>query len=254
MKVTGDLPANLSYLARGPVFPSTLPFQNNLPPGLSHLVQSPPSPPSLWSRFTSLVGRAPIGQQFLVWGGLGGLGLQMFFGSEKGFFGNLLSFGLSIAGLATLIPGMQCLILPIAAIYAARGLFTMATGEGFMERGMGLLDLACAIPGYSIFKNWKNISQAATSLASRTGISTLANNTGISTAHAYARTIATDSFGPAAGRQVSWVASAFRNPREAFGNLAESSGRGLSYYWGRFTDGARNAAPPIPGLMAGAGI
>ena len=239
-----DLPANLMYLTRGPVFPSTLPFENNLPSGLHHLVQSPSSSSSLWSRFMSVMGKAPVGQQFLAWGGIGGLVLNMFMGTERSFFGNILNFGLSVAGIASLfVPGLA---LPVAAIYAARGLFTMATGGGLLT---GLLDLACAFPVYGMWKNWGNISQAATRLAERTGISTV---------HTYSRAIAKYSFGPGAGRQVSQIGNAFsRNPRETLGNIAESTGRGLSYYSGRFMNGARSATTavsPAPALIAGAGI
>ena len=251
-----DLPANLTYLTRGVQFPSTLPFQNNLPQGLNHLVQSSPSYSSslsLLSRFTSLVGKAPAGQQFLVWGGIAGLGLNMFFDSESSTLGKIFNFGLSIAGLATLFPPLHVLILPLAAIYAARGLWTLATGEGFLGKSMGLLDLACAIPVFGMVKNWANISKTATDLAGRTGINT---------AHAYLRTIAKYSFGPTAGKQISWIAGSSRslssNPREAFGNLAETTGRGLSRYWGRFRDGLRNApvsTPPFPTFAgAGAGV
>lgn len=251
MRVTGDLPTNLSYLTRGPVFPTTLPFQNNLPTGLSHLVQSP-STPSLWSRFispfVSAVRSRPAGQQFLVWGGIGSLFLNAFFGSERSTFGSILNFALSIAGIASLF--VQPLVLPIAAIYAARGLWSMATGNGFS----GLMDLVCAIPAYSIFKNWGNIARAATRLQA---FSSLTGRAGISTTSAYLRTIARYSFGPVAGRQVSQVARAFsRSPRETFGHLAEGAGQGLGYYCGRFTDGirgARNAAVPAS-LTAGAGI
>lgn len=118
--ISGDLPASFNYLTRGPVFVSPLPFENTLPQGLKHLVESPQPPPSrLKDFFYQFIDPNVTPAQTKKLLGIGG-GLGLLTSLFTGGLGLNLDTLLNLGAIASLI--CPALVIPVAIGFGLKAL------------------------------------------------------------------------------------------------------------------------------------